>query len=402
MFGETSTEKPPGDEDKMPEPLLIEKVEAVLLLILNTIYITVMLYHAITYYRQNRISKGKRPLQPNGQAITHNSFRLFKISLFLSDFMINFWYACPKAIWLLQFEWKLGCVMCKIYKYGSSIAFFSNSNIVCGIALDRYLSVYSNHIIGIRQYQRTVRMLLVIWALAAIAAIPQLFVWEAYQPAGAHWEQCVTKFAVANYNLPLNSTYRKTISYYSMLYEGYHQTMSFWLPLSITFGAYARMLSRLIPFWPFSVLNSFEDEQQQTFDQTDSKRSSLCGIFCARAKEKVCYFFCNTVLRKRASEQSETARVLLAGTGTTRHPPTTALRRQLGTTVFKNACQIICIHVILWLPYNLVSLSRFVHEDFYMFISTRGGNLCEMFILFNSFINPIIYSGRRAISAHRV
>lgn len=112
---------------------------------------------------QNEHFRVKRPIQHNGQSGNHNSFLLFKTSLFASDCMIMFIYAAVKvgnllyvkletplfqALWLLQFEWKYGSLWCKMYRYWSSVAFFSNSNIVCGIALDRYLSVYSNHIIG--------------------------------------------------------------------------------------------------------------------------------------------------------------------------------------------------------------------------------------------------------------
>lgn len=104
--------------------------------------------------------------------------------------------------------------------------------------------------------------------------------------------------------------------------------------------------------------------------------------------------------------------------GTTRHPPTTALRRQLGTTVFRNACAIIVTHVVLWLPYNILSLSRFkiscpfisqqiffrfVSEEFYARLSQNGGNLLEVLILLSSFLNPILYSGgANPNTVHRV
>ena len=117
---------------------------------------------------------------------------------------------------------------------------------------------------GARQYERTKKLLYGVWLIAGIAALPQIFVWETYRPSSENWEQCVTVFAIKIHKLPTDSPIRNEINFHSMLYEAYHQAMSFWLPLSVTFSCYARMLSRLIPFWPFNVLTSYEDERQET------------------------------------------------------------------------------------------------------------------------------------------
>ncbi|UMM40288.1 hypothetical protein L5515_016973 [Caenorhabditis briggsae] len=370
----------------IPDRLWSELTEALILLIFDAAYILVAIFMIYKLWKLNRV---KQPMTPSGQSGTNKSFLLFKKSLFASDCMIMWVYAFIKAIWLLQFEWKYGSVMCKLYRFTSSVAFFSNSNIVCGIALDRYLSVYSNHIIGVRQHERTKRLLYLVWIIAIIAALPQLIVWETYRPSSEDWEQCVTVFAIEIHELPAESARRDKFNFYSMLYEAYHQCMAFWLPLSITFCSYARMMSRLIPFWPFSALNSYEDERQET----------LCTIFWGKITDRIRTFVCVTIFRRKSHASQQSASVPLAGT--TRHPPTTALRRQLGTTVFKNACAIIFVHVVLWLPYNILSLSRFVNEGFYESISQNGGNLFELLILLNSFINPILYSGG-SNTVHRV
>ncbi|CAI2356554.1 unnamed protein product [Caenorhabditis sp. 36 PRJEB53466] len=373
----------------VPERSWSEVTEAALLFLFDVAYIVVGIVNIIKKVKKRK-SKVKTPKQHNGVVGSQNSFRLFKLSLLASDMMIMFLYAAVKALWLLQFEWKFGWIACKLYRYGSSVAFFSNSNIVCGIALDRYLSVYSNHIIGVRQHQRTLRLLFAAWIIALIAALPQLIVWETYRPNSLDWEQCVTTFAIKLFELPADSPKRDNVNFWSMIYEGYHQSMAFWLPLSITFASYVRMMSRLIPFWPFSVLNSYEDRRQQT----------LCTIFWSKISERLHEFFCVIIFRRKSYASQQSARVPLAGT--TRHPPTTALRRQLGTTVFRNACAIIVTHIVLWLPYNIISLSRFVNEPFYETISLNGGNLLELLILLGAFLNPILYSKSGANTVHRV
>ncbi|EGT59555.1 hypothetical protein CAEBREN_01492 [Caenorhabditis brenneri] len=328
----------------IPERLWSEITEACIILGLEALYVVLAIGLGYRLWRQSRM---KLPITYNGQSVGyHNSFWLFKSSLYISDCMIMMIYAILKAVWLLQFQWKFGYYGCKAYRFFSSVAFFSNSNVVCAIALDRYLSVYSNHIIGARQYLRTKRMLYFVWIFAFIAASPQLLVWETYRPSSDEWKQCVTVFAVEIHELPPDSPRVENVNFLSMLYEAYHQAMAFWLPFSITISCYLRMMSRLIPFWPFSVLNSYEDEQQKT----------LCTIFWSKSSKRIQSFFCETILRRK-SFASQSARVPLAGT--TRHPPTTALRRQLGTTVFKNACTIAFTHMILWLPYNIISLSRY-------------------------------------------
>lgn len=118
-------------------------------------------------------------------------------------------------------------------------------------------------------------MLYAVWIIALIAALPQLIVWETYRPSSEDWEQCVTVFAIDLHKLPLNSPKKDEINFCSMLYEGYHQAMAFWLPLSITIASYVRMMSRLIPFWPFTVLNHYEDERQQTWEAL----IYLCNVF---------------------------------------------------------------------------------------------------------------------------
>lgn len=119
--------------------------------------------------------------------------------------------------------------------------------------------------------------------------------------------------------------------------------------------------------------------------------SRLCTIFWSKISEKIRSFFCVTIFRRKSYASQQSVRgttpffivdvfltfffrytyckkfeIIIFFTvplaETIRHPPTTALRRQLGTTVFKNACAIIVTHIILWLPYNIISLSRYAYR----------------------------------------
>lgn len=54
-----------------------------------------------------------------------------------------------KVIWLITYEWKFGDYGCKIYQFLSAFTYYSNSNVVMAIGIDRLKVVYTSHIQGI-------------------------------------------------------------------------------------------------------------------------------------------------------------------------------------------------------------------------------------------------------------
>lgn len=53
-----------------------------------------------------------------------------------------------QVIWLLTYDWKFGDTGCKMYQFLSAFTYYSNSNVVVAIGLDRLKVVYTSHIQG--------------------------------------------------------------------------------------------------------------------------------------------------------------------------------------------------------------------------------------------------------------
>ena len=51
-------------------------------------------------------------------------------------------------IWLTTYEWKLGNTGCKVYQFLSAFTYYSNSNVIMAIGIDRVKVVYTSHVQG--------------------------------------------------------------------------------------------------------------------------------------------------------------------------------------------------------------------------------------------------------------
>ena len=67
-------------------------------------------------------------------------------------------------------------------------------------------------------------------------------------------------------------------------------------------------------------------------------------------------------------------------------------RRQLRSRIFITSLAVVTTHFILWLPYNLLNITRFMHNGPDSFVHTPAVNLLEDLIVLNSVLNPILYA----------
>jgi len=67
-------------------------------------------------------------------------------------------------------------------------------------------------------------------------------------------------------------------------------------------------------------------------------------------------------------------------------------RRQLRSRIFITSLAIVTTHFILWLPYNLLNIAKFMHPDPDSLVHMPGINLLEDLIVLNSVLNPILYA----------
>uniref|UniRef100_A0A915LK57 G-protein coupled receptors family 1 profile domain-containing protein n=1 Tax=Meloidogyne javanica TaxID=6303 RepID=A0A915LK57_MELJA len=66
-----------------------------------------------------------------------NSFTLLKFNLAITDFAILLVHALGKLIWLLSYRWLFGDFGCRLYQFLSAFTYYSNSNVVVAIGIDR-------------------------------------------------------------------------------------------------------------------------------------------------------------------------------------------------------------------------------------------------------------------------
>lgn len=130
------------------------------------------------------------------------------------------------------------------------------------IALNRYFSVYPPRIRLVSgQNQRTTFVLTASWSLAALFSAPQLLAWTIVRSDmcdGGAWEQCAnvwdgwvisSLFYLLKYLICLqsnndNSTWWHTVDW-ALVYQAYHLSFVFWLPLGAIIAIYATLIIRL-------------------------------------------------------------------------------------------------------------------------------------------------------------
>ncbi|KAL3118587.1 hypothetical protein niasHT_005802 [Heterodera trifolii] len=229
------------------------------------------LLNSVAVVRLVRYSKS-----PSSQAKHHclvrplhmNPFAMFKFNLAITDFAILFIHALGKMVWLLSYRWLFGDFGCRLYQFLSAFAYYSNSNVIVAIGLDRLKVVYSGQMQCVSSCTRRVRIfLLIAWLLAALCALPQLFFWTNFE-LGLGWSQCTTIWQIAEYiqttNLISRVNFTTTISDIQqqqkedhswsahantqLLYELLHQVIVFIIPLISLSASYLLIVVRVLRY----------------------------------------------------------------------------------------------------------------------------------------------------------
>uniref|UniRef100_A0A914GTI1 G-protein coupled receptors family 1 profile domain-containing protein n=1 Tax=Globodera rostochiensis TaxID=31243 RepID=A0A914GTI1_GLORO len=266
-----------GQQQLHPKPIATERE---LLDIVEIVYLSLSvcigtLLNSMAVFRLVRYSK-----RPSANAKQHcpirpfymNAFAMFKFNLAISDFAILFIHALGKMVWLLSYRWLFGDFGCRLYQFLSAFAYYSNSNVVVAIGLDRLKVVYSGQVQGASSSTRRVRIFLTIaWALAAICALPQLFFWTNFE-LGLGWSQCTTIWQIAEYSRASNIISSKNLSMAAMsstisqqqqqhadyswsasantqlVYEILHQVIVFVIPLISLTASYVLIVVRVLRY----------------------------------------------------------------------------------------------------------------------------------------------------------
>ncbi|GMT05425.1 hypothetical protein PENTCL1PPCAC_27599, partial [Pristionchus entomophagus] len=122
-------------------------------------------------------------------------FLLLKLNLTISDLMLLFFYALPKLLWNITYEWKGTDGMCKTHNYLSMASYYLSSNIIVCIALDRLRTVLGAAKIQARgKSTKSIRLLLFFaWFFAFAWSCPQFVVFQTVNVlpnSNTTWIQC--------------------------------------------------------------------------------------------------------------------------------------------------------------------------------------------------------------------
>lgn len=173
-----------------------------------------------------------------------NTFAVFKFHLCITDFAILLVHALVKAIWLSTYRWPFLAVGCKLYKFLSAFTYYSNSNVVVCIGLDRLKTVYSTKRNGGATADRRVKLLLAFaWTFAGVCSLPQLITWDTVEVT-KEWHQCVTIWDIAAHIGSLDDKLLRL----ELAYEIAHVTLVFWAPFTILLVSYLLIAVRLVRF----------------------------------------------------------------------------------------------------------------------------------------------------------
>ncbi|GMS93899.1 hypothetical protein PENTCL1PPCAC_16074, partial [Pristionchus entomophagus] len=104
----------------------------------------------------------------------------YKMSLSVADALILFGYAPTQVIWISTFWWYGGDVLCRVYKFTVTFAFYLTGNMQVLIAFDRLITmthITEPHVKGASDYN-TRLFLSISWILAFVSSIPQIFIFK--------------------------------------------------------------------------------------------------------------------------------------------------------------------------------------------------------------------------------
>ncbi|GMT05424.1 hypothetical protein PENTCL1PPCAC_27598 [Pristionchus entomophagus] len=389
------------DAAPLDQGLQSERAEIVYLCVVGTVATVLNSVVFSKLIRQSRTPTARTSFTSGPYSLS--SFTLFKLNLCITDFLILLIHTFGKIVWLSMYSWPWGDTACRTYQFLSIFSFYSNSNVIVAIGVDRLKVVYTSHIQGAASVRRVRTMLAVSWILAAACSTPQIFFFKVHE-VNETFSQCASIFTVDNASQKLSQA--------AISYEIFHQVAVFWIPFLILTVSYLMIVLKLIHF-TFKPVTRVNIPKAST---SVSSTTRLLNILDAKRPES--YHFqtngsialeplarSNSVLTDstglgsaRSKKKMQTGSVLKNFSKTniicTMHSDAKGVplwRKQLRSRVFLTALIVVVAHVAMWAPYNFYSTLRLVNHDWHSRLE-QYHVILEDLIVMNSLVNPILYS----------
>uniref|UniRef100_A0A0K0FXJ7 Gonadotropin-releasing hormone receptor (inferred by orthology to a human protein) n=1 Tax=Strongyloides venezuelensis TaxID=75913 RepID=A0A0K0FXJ7_STRVS len=376
----------------------------------------------------------------NFERTTTTRLDILKRHLNYSDLLVLFVYVPSRVCWLVTYDWRGGDFLCKLIKFLHAFVFQISSNVIVVIGIDRLLSVTSHRNLSSKTgLRRTQKMLVLAWVIAVILSSPQFTVWKNYMAFEKyHWSQCLTIWQIQENKLFLQARENTTSIVKNLkLQEGYNNIRSnestylilhvlciFWIPATIIFMCYV-IVSSWVYFNSKPSPKSCHEKGEmktQTFYQISG------GSYTTDAQKQ----FIQPPLNDKTSTVIESGKKNLNTTYSTvlpscKSPPNDSKRQvrknkycltesfsdsqllsknpEVGKTIFNSTTYhakitrskaikvsflLIAAYFICWLPYNVMSVVRYMFPNVFEETSKKL-HFLHGFIVLNSVINPFIY-----------
>uniref|UniRef100_A0A914VFC0 G-protein coupled receptors family 1 profile domain-containing protein n=1 Tax=Plectus sambesii TaxID=2011161 RepID=A0A914VFC0_9BILA len=294
---------------------------------------------------------------------------LLHINLNISDIFVLVFFCGGWIGWLSTYEWNGGYALCIVMRYLDVFVFALSSNVMVCIALYRLYALRCPVMVNTVGRQRVPKMLLLAWALAAIVALPQLYVWREIEYFGM--TQCVsiwTELYLHNTTETVHDTTRK-------LYNAVHLVVIFWLPLLILSVCYVLIIRDV-----YKTLNASSDTSSVVY-VTETTKVSVRSRSRSRSTRGQRW----SSMKQRTGRQDPAVIAPLFHALSGQERLKQAKIRSLRITLV-----LITAYALTWLPYNVIAWWNIVNIDSYRLIEDATYFL-HCFVVLNSVINPFIY-----------
>ncbi|KAF8383552.1 gnrr-6 [Pristionchus pacificus] len=372
-------------EDAPPERLPSDTVQLVFLLIVLIVGLPsncLVFSRIMTLYKASHKDSVKA------------GFLLLKLNLAITDLMLLFFYALPKLLWNITYEWKGTDSMCKTHNYLSMASYYLSSNIIVCIALDRLRTVLGASKIRRGKSTRSIRLLIFFaWFFAFAWSLPQFVVFQTVDVlpnSNATWIQCSDVWTI--------NTIRKEGAPPSVpewilqppmqaVYELTHLLLVFWGPLvalSISYVIIAIRLARFSMSGPQSAapphLASCGGEASEARYMVDSDEVS-CELVIKRDHTSGPFNAISSLFKARKESMMPRNRATVQP----------MWRRRLRGKLFRSTLLIVAAHFMFWFPYNFASLVAYLSIDYKEIIAIHAYFLNDLQILI-TLVNPMLYA----------
>ncbi|OQR69208.1 oxytocin receptor-like, partial [Tropilaelaps mercedesae] len=120
----------------------------------------------------------KLVLQSRPKTVHLSRIYSFLLHLSAADILVGICNILPQLVWDIYFRFPLGDLACKAVKFLQVFVLYLSTYVLAGMAIDRYLVIRS----GVNRPPFVVRIILAAsWLVAAVFAMPQLFIFSLQQ-----------------------------------------------------------------------------------------------------------------------------------------------------------------------------------------------------------------------------